>query len=241
MTTEEIDNITPLELASLIDHTFLGAAGDEDAVKKLCNEAIKYNFGLVMVNPAEIKSVATILGGTPVKIGTVAGFPLGQNTTQTKINEAIKAIEDGANDVDFVANLRHLKRSNLQKADHAYQEELKTIVSAIREHFPSSPIVLKLIIETCYLTDEEKTFACIEAKKAGFDFVKTSTGFGTKGATFEDVKLMRAAVGPETGVKAAGGIRDLDTALSLLKAGANRLGCSAGAKIIEELKQRKQR
>jgi deoxyribose-phosphate aldolase len=219
--------MTKRKLAALIDHTFLKAAGEPDAVERLCAEARKYKFACVMVNPAEVAKAAALLDGSGVRVGTVVGFPLGQNTVRTKCAEAIEMVEAGALDIDYVMNIRDLR----SKPSEDVLEDLMLLNLAPKK--VSDDVVTKLIIECCYLTDEEKVLACRLAKKAGFDFVKTSTGFGTSGATPEDVALMRKTVGKVMGVKAAGGIRTLDDAMKMIEAGANRLGCSAGVDIVE--------
>jgi deoxyribose-phosphate aldolase len=222
--------MTKRELAARIDHTFLKAAGDPGVVERLCDEARRYRFACAMVNPAEVARAAELLDGSDVRVGTVVGFPLGQNTVKVKCLEAVEAVQNGATDIDYVLNLRDLR----SKPSDAVLEDLTLMNLAPKK--VSDDVVTKLIIECCYLTDDEKVFACRLAKKAGFDFVKTSTGFGTGGATVEDVALMRKTVGKGMGVKAAGGIRTLDDALKMLAAGADRLGCSAGVEIVEGLK-----
>lgn len=219
--------MTKRKLAALIDHTFLKAAGEPDAVERLCAEARKYKFACVMVNPAEVAKAAALLDGSGVRVGTVVGFPLGQNTVRTKCAEAIEMVEAGALDIDYVMNIRDLR----SKPSEDVLEDFMLLNLAPKK--VCDDVVTKLIIECCYLTDEEKVLACRLAKKAGFDFVKTSTGFGTSGATPEDVALMRKTVGKVMGVKAAGGIRTLDDAMKMIEAGANRLGCSAGVDIVE--------
>ena len=214
-----------MELASFIDHTFLKPAGDADAVRKLCREAKKHGFASVCVNPAEVPLAAKLLKKSTVKVCTVIGFPLGQNTTDVKIFEGVDAIDNGATELDYVINQRLLKYD-----PEACQAELTAIVASCRECLQE--VTLKLIIECCNLTDAEKRLACRQAKKAGFDFVKTSTGFAASGATVKDVKLMRRTVGPNMGVKAAGGIRDRATALAMVEAGATRIGASAGAALL---------
>ena len=231
--------LSPAALAAMIDHTFLKPDGAPDAVARLCEEAARYHFACAMVNPAEVRNAYFALRGSGVKVGTVIGFPLGQCTAAAMCFEAADAIGNGAEELDFVINVRRLKAAALEGADReggaraALLADLTRCASEPRRLLKG--VVTKLIIETCYLTDDEKVLACQLAKEAGFDFVKTSTGFGTAGATVADVALMRATVGPEMGVKAAGGIRDLQTALALVAAGATRLGCSAGVKIVEEL------
>lgn len=214
-----------MKLAKYIDHTFLGAAGDENAVKKLCREAKKFGFCSVCVNPAEVPLAVKTLKKSDVKVCTVIGFPLGQNSTEIKIAEALDMLAKGADELDFVINLRLLKHDPV-----ACFEELDAIVRASKSANPDAE--LKLIIECCYLIEDEKVLACVLAKKAGFDFVKTSTGFGPSGATVDDVKLMRRIVGRRMGVKAAGGIRTREDADAMIKAGANRLGCSASVAIV---------
>ena len=232
--------MTKKELAAKIDHTFLKAAGGPDAVKDLCREAAEYGFACAMVNPAEVKNAAKFLKGKNVRVGTVVGFPLGQATAKMKVLEAQEAIKNGARDVDFVVNVRLLKAAAHEdaKALAALEDELEACASV---KTCAEGVVAKLILECCYLLDEEKVLGCALAKASGFDFVKTSTGFGTpgagvpSGATVRDVALMREVVGPNMGVKAAGGIRDLATALAMIEAGADRLGCSAGVEIVSGL------
>ena len=214
------------DLAPYIDHTFLKPAGEEDAVRKLCREAKKLKFASVCVNPCEVPLAVKALKKSDVKVCTVIGFPLGANTTRVKCFEALDAIENGADELDFVINQRLLKYE-----PEACAAELCTIVYACRQARPA--VILKLILECCNLTKDEIAFGCKLAKEAGFDFVKTSTGFGAGGATVEDVKLMRKTVGRKMGVKAAGGIRDRATALAMVAAGATRLGASAGLKLME--------
>ena len=221
--------MTKRKLAALIDHTFLKAAGSADAVGTLCAEAREYGFACAMVNPAEVAKATTLLDGSGVRVGTVVGFPLGQNTVRTKCAEAIEMVEAGALDIDYVLNIRDLR----SKPSEEVLEDLMLLNLAPKK--VCDDVVTKLIIECCYLTDDEKVLACRLAKKAGFDFVKTSTGFGTSGATPEDVALMRKTVGKTMGVKAAGGIRTLEDAMKMIEAGANRIGCSAGVSILEAL------
>ena len=214
-----------VDIAKCIDHTFLKAAGDREAVRTLCREAAECGFASVCVNPSEVALAAGLLKGVDVRVCAVVGFPLGQSTTAVKAAEAAEAVANGATELDFVVNVRLLKYD-----PEACREELFRLVAAAKA--TGAAVCTKLIIECCYLTDAEKVLACTLAKEAGFDFVKTSTGFGPGGATVEDVKLMRATVGGKMGVKAAGGIRDRATALALLAAGASRLGCSAGVELV---------
>ena len=212
-------------LAKVIDHTFLKPAGDKDAVRKLCREAKKFGFASVCVNPSEVELAVKLLRKSTVKVCTVVGFPLGQNTTEVKGFEAACAIIDGADELDFVVNQRLLKYD-----PEACGTELDKLVGNCREL--RKDVVLKLILECCNLTKEEIARGCRLAKRAGFDFVKTSTGFAAGGATVADVKLMRRTVGKKMGVKAAGGIRDRETALAMVAAGATRLGASAGKALL---------
>ena len=227
--------MTGRQLAALIDHTFLKAAGEPGAVGELCAEARRYGFACAMVNPAEVARAAELLDGSGVRVGTVVGFPLGQNTVRTKCAEAVETVEAGALDVDYVLNIRDLR----SKPSVEVLEDLTLMNLAPKK--VCDDVVTKLIIECCYLSDDEKVLACRLAKKAGFDFVKTSTGFGSGGATPEDVALMRKTVGKSMGVKAAGGIRTLEDAVKMLEAGANRIGCSAGVSIVESLRGEKSR
>lgn len=223
--------VTREELASKIDHTFLKAAGEPDAVRRLCSEAREFRFACAMVNPCEVALAASLLSGSGVRVGTVVGFPLGANTCAVKVFEAETAVRDGARDIDFVVNVRRLKAA---AGDESVRTELFDELKACNDRAKalSADVVTKLILECCYLTDAEKVLGCQLAKAAGFDFVKTSTGFGSGGATVHDVELMRQTVGPGMGVKAAGGIRTLADALSMLHAGASRLGCSASVDIL---------
>ena len=203
--------------AKLFDHTILKADAGLEAVKKICEEAKEYDFMSVCVNSYYTAYVAQQLKGTDVKVCTVVGFPLGQMSTRAKAAETAIAVEDGAQEIDMVINVGALK-------DKLYD----VVLSDIREVKKAcGNALLKVIIKTCLLTDEEKVKACELAKEAGADFVKTSTGFSTGGAKAEDVALMRKTVGSDMGVKASGGIRDKETAESMLKAGASRLGTSA--------------
>lgn len=213
------------DLARIIDHTFLKPAGDRDAVSKLCAEARTAGFASVCVNPAEVALASRLLRGSPVKVCTVIGFPLGANTNRTKCFEAMDALQAGADELDLVVNQRLLKY-----APGACEAELLQWVRTCRTF--RSDAVLKLILECCNLTKAEIARGCKIAKKVGFDFVKTSTGFGAGGATEQDVRLMRRTVGDEMGVKAAGGIRDRKTALAMVAAGATRIGASAGLNMI---------
>jgi len=213
-------------LAGMIDHTFLKAFGAEADIRRLCEEALEYRFAAVMVNPAEVERCAQLLRHSGIAVGTTIGFPLGQNTAAVKEYEMRDAVRRGARELDMVINIRALQAGDVETV----RKEMDRLASVCRE----AQCVSKVILETCYLGDREKRAACALAQNAGIDFVKTSTGFGTGGATVADVRLMRAAVGPKMGVKASGGIRDLDAALDMIEAGASRLGTSSGVAIVTE-------
>ena len=225
---EIIANLSVKQLAGMIDHTFLKPFGTAENIEKLCAEARKYEFAMVAINPAEVETCVKLLEGSPVRVGAAIGFPLGQTTTECKAFETRDAIAKGATEIDTVINVRTLQKGRLD----IVKKEIEEMVAICRP----AGVICKVILETCYLSDAEKETVCRIAKEAGVDFVKTSTGFGTAGATVEDVALMRRVVGPEIGVKAAGGIRDLDTALAMIKAGATRIGTSSGVTIVEAYK-----
>ena len=206
----------------LIDHTNLKQDASKQDIVKLCNEAKKYGFYSVCVNPGFVPLCSELLKDSIVKVCTVIGFPLGATSTLSKAYEAKIAVEQGANEVDMVINVSALK-------DKEYDYVLRDIKAVVEN---SKGALVKVIIETCLLTDEEKVMACKLAKEANADFVKTSTGFSTGGAKKEDIKLMRDTVGPTMGVKASGGIRDLQTLEDMVNAGANRIGTSSGPKIF---------
>ena len=210
-----------------IDHTLLKADASIAAIKKLCAEAKEYDFASVCVNPGFVKLCAEELNGTDVKVCTVVGFPLGATSTESKVFETKQAVKDGATEIDMVINVSRLKEHD----DEYVLNEIRAIRRACKGH------CLKVIIETCLLTDEEKVRACKLSKKAKATFVKTSTGFSTGGATVHDVKLMRKTVGKKMGVKASGGVRTSEDFLAMIKAGASRVGASAGIKIMAELKE----
>ena len=207
----------------LIDHTLLKQDATPEQIVKLCDEAKQFDFMSVCVNPAYVPLAAKCLEGSDVKVCTVIGFPLGMNLTKTKVEEAVLAVKEGANEVDMVTNVGMLKAGH----DDYVEEEIKEIKQAVGRN-----IVLKVILETCLLSNDEIVRACKASKAAGADFVKTSTGFSTGGATVEAVKLMRDTVGPEMGVKASGGVRTHEDLIKMVEAGANRIGTSSGAKII---------
>ena len=215
----------------MIDHTNLKAFADDAAFEKLCDEAKKYNFKMVAINPVQTVRCKKKLEGSPVHVGAAIGFPLGQTTLECKIFETKDAIEKGADEIDYVINVAELKNKNYDYI----KKEMEEIVKICREAGKTS----KVIFENCYLTDDEKRKVAEIAKEVKPDFIKTSTGFGTGGATVEDVKLMKSVVGDEVKVKAAGGIRDLKTALAMIEAGAERLGTSAGVAIVEEYNNQK--
>ncbi len=212
------------KIASLIEHTLLRANATQEEIVKLCEEAKKYGFASVCVNPIYVSLCKQLLKGTDVKVCTVIGFPLGATTTTVKVIEAKEAIANGADEVDMVINIGALKSGNYQLV----LDDIKAVREATRGK------ILKVIIETAYLTKEEKIKACELAKQAGADFVKTSTGFAPTGATVEDVALMKSVVGPTIGVKASGGIRTLEDAIKMVKAGATRIGTSTSLAIVKE-------
>jgi deoxyribose-phosphate aldolase len=214
----------PAAIAKFIDHTQLKPEALSEQITKLCEEAKENEFASVCINPTHVKLCTKLLKGSSVKVCTVIGFPLGANTPETKAFEARQAIAEGATEVDMVINIGALRDRNLELV----AEDILAMVEAAHE----SNALLKVIIETALLNDEEKRIVCLIAKEAGADFVKTSTGFSTAGATVEDVKLMRATVGPKMGVKAAGGIRTRETFDAMVKAGATRIGTSSGMKIM---------
>lgn len=210
-------------IASLIDHTLLKPTATKQDIVKLCEEAKKYGFFAVCVNPMYVSFCKSLLRDTSVKVCTVIGFPLGATTTAVKVFESKEAIDNGADEIDMVINV-----SALRSKDYNYVLE---DISAVREVTKGK--ILKVIIETAYLNEEEKIKACKLAKEAKADFVKTSTGFAPTGATVEDVSLMRKIVGPDMGVKASGGIRTIEDVLKMIKAGANRIGTSSSVEIIK--------
>jgi len=229
-TATETRELTPQTLAALIDHTFLKAYGAPADIERLCHEARTYGFAMVAVNPAEVPRCVQLLAGSAVRVGAAIGFPLGQTTRATKAFETRDALTLGAGEIDTVLNLRALQAGDLDLV----RGEIRDLVALTR---PAGAIS-KVILETCYLTDEQKRTACRIAREEGVDFVKTSTGMGSGGATVDDVLLMRSVVGTAVQIKAAGGIRTLDDALALIAAGATRLGTSNGVAIVEELRTR---
>ena len=223
---ENTMEFTAKQLAKYIDHTILKPQATRGQIVALCEEAKRYGFASVCVNPCHIALAAEELAGTDVAPCCVIGFPLGACTTAAKAFEAADAAANGATEIDMVINIGDAKDGRWD----AVEADIAAVVKAI-----DGRAKLKVIIETCLLTDEEKVLACEAAVRAGTDFVKTSTGFSTAGATPEDVALMRRTVGPDIGVKAAGGIRTYADAIAMIEAGASRLGASAGVAIVAEL------
>jgi deoxyribose-phosphate aldolase len=221
--------MTPQEqIASMIDHTLLKPEATTQQIRQLCDEARQYHFASVCVNPVHVRLAAQLLQGTDVKVCAVVGFPLGATLPQVKVYETEQVLNDGATDVDMVIKIGAIKEKN----DDLVERDIAGVVQIAH----SRQALVKVIIEAVLLTDEEKVRACRLAKKAEADFVKTSTGFSSGGATAEDVALMRRTVGPTMGLKAAGGIRTLADAQSMIAAGATRLGASASVKIVQEAK-----
>ncbi len=214
-----------LNLAGMIDHTLLKPDATPDQIAQLCFEARKHGFASVCINPAWVTLCAQLLQGSPVKVCTVIGFPLGATAPEVKAFETQNAIDHGASEIDMVINIGALKARDLE----VVARDIHGVVTAAH----ARGALVKVIIEAVLLTDEEKTIACLVSKEAGADFVKTSTGFASGGATVHDVALMRRVVGPEMGVKAAGGLRTFEDAQNMIKAGATRIGASAGVKIIQ--------
>lgn len=212
------------KIAKTIDHTLLGADSSRQEVKNLCNEAKEYGFYSVCVNPAYVAYAKDQLTGSNVKVATVIGFPLGNTTLEAKAYEAEDAIKNGAHELDMVINIGALK----DKLYDLVRDDIRAVVDVAQ-----GKALVKVIIETCLLKDEEKIMACKLAQEAGADFVKTSTGFSKAGASLEDIKLMKEVVGDRMGIKASGGIRDQKTALEMIEAGATRIGASASITIVE--------
>ena len=220
------DSATAHDWASLVDHTLLKPEATENDIKKLCNEAIEFGFASVCVNPSWVKKAAGFLKGSDVPVCTVIGFPLGATLSDVKAFEARRAIFNGAREVDMVINIGALKSGD----DCTVEDDIRAVAQAAHEN----GVLLKVIIETALLTDDEKVRACLASKNAGADFVKTSTGFAKGGATVEDVALMRRVVGSQLGVKASGGVKGIEDARAMFEAGATRIGASVGVKIAQE-------
>ena len=221
--------ITVEQLANMVDHTNLKAFADDAAFTKLCDEARKYNFKMVAINPAQTVRCKEKLKDSLVHVGAAIGFPLGQTTLECKIFETKDAIKKGADEIDYVINVAELKNKNYDYI----KKEMEEIVKICKE----AGKISKVIFENCYLEKDEIVKVAEIAKKVKPDFIKTSTGFGPSGATVEDVKLMKETVGDEVKVKAAGGIRDLETCLAMIEAGAERIGCSKSIEITEAYKK----
>lgn len=217
-----------MEINRIIDHTLLKPESTEEQIEKIVQEAKEYDFYSVCVNPTWVKKCASLLKGSNTKVCTVIGFPLGANTKQTKVFEAIDAIEKGADEIDMVINIGYVKSGKFAEAE----EEIREIAKACHER----DALLKVILENCLLTKEEIEKASKISESAGADFIKTSTGFSTSGADVEDVALMRKSVSDKVKVKASGGIRDFKKAQEMIDAGADRLGVSAGVEIVKESK-----
>lgn len=211
-----------MDMNKYIDHTLLKPDATQEMIDKLCQEAREHDFMSVCVNPYWVKRSAELLAGSDVKVCTVIGFPLGASTIESKAAETRDAIANGATEVDMVLNVGALKSGDL--------ETVKNDIAAVKQ--AAGDILLKVILETCLLTEEEKVVACKLSVEAGADYVKTSTGFSTGGATVEDIALMRKTVGPNVGVKASGGVRDGETAVAMIEAGASRIGTSSGVSIV---------
>ena len=220
------ETATAHDWASLIDHTLLKPEASESDIRKLCDEAAQFGFASVCVNPAWVKTAVDFLRGTGVPVCTVIGFPLGATLSDVKAYEARRAIFNGAREVDMVINIGALKSGD----DCSVEDDIRAVVEAAHEN----EVLCKVIIETALLTDEEKVRACLAAKNAGADFVKTSTGFSKGGATVDDISLMRRTVGRELGVKASGGVKGIEDARAMFEAGATRIGASVGVKIAQE-------
>jgi len=216
------------EIAKYIDHTVLKAETSLNDIEKLCSEAIEYGFASVMVNPCNVAAAAKATAGSSVKVGTVIGFPLGANTTATKVFEAEDALKNGANEVDMVINIGRFK----EKKYEYVQEDIAAVARAMK-----GKALLKVIVETGFLDDSEVTKACEIVRDAGADFIKTSTGFSQGGATVHNIKLMKSVLGDSLGIKASGGVRNYEQAVALIEAGATRIGASAGIAILQEAEE----
>ncbi|MDL2323661.1 deoxyribose-phosphate aldolase [Ruminococcaceae bacterium OttesenSCG-928-A16] len=225
--SELLQQMTPEKLAQYFDHTCLNANAVQANFEKLCAESRQYGFKMVAINPAPVKLCKKLLAGSGVLVGAAVGFPLGQNTKAVKVAETIDAIQEGADEIDYVINIGQLKDKN-----YTYiEEEMQEIVQVCRQHGRTS----KVIFENCYLTDDEKRELCRIALRVKPDFIKTSTGFGPSGAMLQDVQLMKDMVGDAIKIKAAGGIRNLETALALIQIGVQRIGSTSSVAIVQEL------
>ena len=233
--------MTKQEIAKMIDHTLLSATATRQQIDKLCKEAERYNFASVCVNPVYVKHASELLSDSDVSVCTVIGFPLGADTTEDKAEQAVHAVRNGADEVDMVIDIGAAKESRFDDVEN----DIRALVHAAKEAGKNvgKQIIVKVILETCYLSDEEAAECCLCAKHGGADFVKTSTGFGTpkqsdgtlvpNGASVHFVSLMRKTVGGSMGIKASGGIRSAKTAAEMIRAGATRLGTSSGAAIVD--------
>ena len=226
---DQMTNDDSAAIAQLIDHTLLKPEATREQIDRLCHEALEYHFASVCVNPTHISRCAELLRESDVKVCTVVGFPLGATTTAVKAYETRQAIDDGATEIDMVINVGALKSGDFD----AVQADIAAVVDTAH----AAGALVKVIIETALLSDEEKAAACRLAQAAGAEFVKTSTGFGPGGATVEDVALMRHVVGPEMGVKASGGVRNYADVQAIVAAGATRIGASAGVAIVSEARR----
>jgi len=222
-------NLSVSELAAYFDHTQLKAYASVEDFKKLCDESMRYGFKMVAINSAPVKLCSELLKDSPVHVGAAIGFPLGQTTVACKVFETKQAIADGADEIDYVINVGEVKNGNYDYIE----DEMQQIVAACRE----KNVISKVIFENCYLTQDEIVKVAKIARQVKPDFVKTSTGFGTGGAVLADVKLMKSVVGDDVKVKAAGGIRDLETCLAIIEAGAERIGSTSGIDIVEAYKK----
>ncbi len=225
--------ITRQQLVKVIDHTLLKPSATGSDIEKLCREAAEYGFYSVCVNTCYIKHAVSMLKGTQVKVSAAIGFPLGAASSEAKAYEAAWAVEAGASEVDMVMNVGFLKSGYYFEV----RQDIEDVVMAAKQANPEAKV--KVILETCLLDENEKVSACRLAKDAGADFVKTSTGFGAGGAVVEDIQLMKKLVGDCMGIKASGGIRDPETLIAMLEAGATRIGTSSGVSIVDQLEQSK--
>ena len=223
--------LTKKQLAGMIDHTVLKPFTVLAEIGRLCIEAMEHSFASVCINPCYVSMAKKLLAGTDIPVCTVIGFPFGANATVVKAFEAREAARAGAREIDMVINIGDLKDS---RYDEVY-EDIRAVVKSVAS--VNSKAIVKVIIETCYLTEEEKVHVCLLAKKAGAHFVKTSTGFGTGGASVEDIVLMRRTVGANMGIKASGGIKTAAQAMAMIEAGATRIGTSTGVSIISEIEK----
>lgn len=225
-----METITREQLANMFDHTLLKPDAKKEELAEICRQCARYGFKMAAINSAQTEYCKELLKDTPVHVGAAIGFPLGQTTLETKVFETKDAIQNGADEIDYVINIGKMKDK-----DYDYiRTEMEQIVAICREH----QVISKVIFENCYLTDEEKKILCQIALEVRPDFIKTSTGFGSSGATVADVALMKSVVGDAVKVKASGGVRDLDTALAMIEAGAERIGTSSSIKILEELDEK---